>query len=233
MKQSPGMTPLRRPGGLDDLVPPRHPLRRIRNLTDTSLGSLYGWLRVSICRPHCPVAPAPLVRAFVLQLLYSIDNDRELIDRIWRSLLFRWFVGIDASESRWDINDYRAHRQRLLDHELARESVARVFAAADREGLLEPLCRSMTYHEDEGEELFVQWLENEIGEHEGSSAGPTSAVIDFQAAATSNRETRLEPRPPESAETARIAGGRRNTGRTPRIGHIDARHSPTIPPMAK
>src|SRR6516164_4367878 len=80
-------------------IPAKHPLRAMRRLTDGALGELDGVfsaLYEAIGRPSIP--PERLLRATLLQLLYTIRSERQLVERIEFDLLFRWFVGLAIDE---------------------------------------------------------------------------------------------------------------------------------------
>jgi transposase len=138
----------RAPSKLDNLVPADHPLRRARHMTDVSLSALYEWLRLSFLPPdRCPIEPEKLVRAIMLQVMYAIPGDQQLVERVWYSLLFRWFVGIEAKEGKWEVETFARHRQQLLDHNVVREMIARVLAAVDRDRIKSLGAESAGHHD--------------------------------------------------------------------------------------
>jgi transposase len=76
-------------------VPAKHPLRSIRDLVNGTLAALdrdFAGLYSLIGRPS--IAPERLLRASLLQMLYSIRSERQLVERLEFDLLFRWFVGL-------------------------------------------------------------------------------------------------------------------------------------------
>ena len=86
---------------LEDRVPQDHPLRAIRRITDRALERLsprFGSLYIKFGRPSIP--PEKLLRALLLQALYTIRSERQLIEQIDYNLLFRWFVGTKRSARR-------------------------------------------------------------------------------------------------------------------------------------
>src|SRR5438477_4932619 len=88
---------------LEDRVPPDHPLRAIRRITDRALERMspqFGSLYVKFGRPSIP--PEKLLRALLLQALYTIRSERQLIEQIDYNLLFRWFVGLGMDDAVWD-----------------------------------------------------------------------------------------------------------------------------------
>src|SRR5262245_26586164 len=84
-------------------VPKDHPLRLIRSLCDIALKALsreFGHMYSDIGRPS--IAPEKLLRALLLQILYTIRSERMLMEQLNYSLLFRWFVGLNMDEAMWD-----------------------------------------------------------------------------------------------------------------------------------
>ncbi len=116
---------------METLVPKDHPLRQVRANLDVSLHNLRHWLSLTCGpTPTHPIAPDAVVRALVLKALYHVPSDREIIDRIWMTPLFRWFVGIPYGADAWDSVAFARCAKRLLDHHVVRELVARVLNTA-------------------------------------------------------------------------------------------------------
>jgi transposase len=84
-------------------------------------------------RPSIP--PEKLLRAQLLQMLYSSRSERLLMEEIDYSLLFRWFVGLNLDEAVWDATTFTKNRDRLLEAEVAKEFLAQVVAQARTKGL--------------------------------------------------------------------------------------------------
>jgi len=118
-------------------VPAEHPLHRMRSMVDSPLEALHDWLHLACPAPAgCSIAPEQLVRALLLQVLYSFRRNRQLIEQVWYSKLFRWFVGIRLDQPKWNQAIFSRYREQLLDHEIIREILVRVLSQASREGLL-------------------------------------------------------------------------------------------------
>jgi len=66
------------------------------------------------------IAPEKLLRALVVQMLYSIGSERLLLEEIEYNILFRWFVGLHLDEGVWDATVFSKHRDRLLEAEVAK-----------------------------------------------------------------------------------------------------------------
>ena len=125
-------------GGLGERVPAQHPLRRIREFADVALGQLssgFEGLYAKIGRPSIP--PEQLLRALLLQMLYSVRSERMLVEQLEYNLLFRWFVGLPLSERAWDATSFSKNRERLLSGEVAQSFFAAVVAEARRHRLLD------------------------------------------------------------------------------------------------
>jgi transposase len=124
-------------GSLSQRVPLEHPLRRVRALADEAmreLGPRFEQLYSKLGRPSVP--PEQLLRALLLQLLYSVRSERMLVEQLEYNLLFRWFVGLGMSERVWDATSFSKNRERLLQGEVAQAFFAAVVGAAKRQRLL-------------------------------------------------------------------------------------------------
>jgi transposase len=118
-------------------VPADHPLRPIRAMVDGALRELSGEfarLYPKTGRPSIP--PEKLLRALLLQLLYSIRSERQLMEQLDYNLLFRWFVGLSMDDPVWDATVFTKNRERLLHGDIARAFFERVLAQAQRQQLL-------------------------------------------------------------------------------------------------
>ena len=118
-------------------VPKDHPLRTIWVLTDAVLTDLSPQLAALYARTGRPsIPPEKLLRALLLQVLYSVRSERILMEELNYNLLFRWFVGLNADEPVWDASVFSKNRDRLLEGDIAREFFVRVRAVADDHRLL-------------------------------------------------------------------------------------------------
>jgi transposase len=111
----------------EDLIPPEHPIRRIRRMVDTVLAELddeFEAMYASSGRPSVP--PEQLLKATVLMALYSIRSERQFCERLNYDLLFKWFLGLAIDDRAFDASTFTKNRDRLLDHDIA----DRFFAAA-------------------------------------------------------------------------------------------------------
>ena len=118
-------------------VRPDHPLRPIRRMTDAALDRLSGRfdrLYSDIGRPSIP--PEKLLRALLLQMLYTIRSERLLMEELDYSVLFRWFVGLGMDDPVWDATTFTKNRDRLLAGDVAEAFFQEVMAEARTAGLL-------------------------------------------------------------------------------------------------
>ena len=122
---------------LEERVPQDHPLRAIRRITDRALERLsprFGTLYINFGRPSIP--PEKLLRALLLQALYTIRSERQLMEQIDYNLLFRWFVGLGMDDAVWAPTTFTKNRDRLLDGDIAAAFFEVVLIHADTERLL-------------------------------------------------------------------------------------------------
>jgi transposase len=122
---------------LEERVPHDHPLRTIRRITDRALERLsprFGSLYVQFGRPSIP--PERLLRALLLQALYTIRSERQLMEQLDYNLLFRWFVGLGMDDAVWSPTTFTKNRDRLLDGDVASAFFEAVLIHADTARLL-------------------------------------------------------------------------------------------------
>jgi transposase len=118
-------------------VPAGHPLRRIRALVDRALrgmGPQLDALYAAGGRPSIP--PEQLLRALLLQVLYTVRSERQLMEQLDYNILFRWFVGLSLDEPVWDVTVFTKNRERLLAGEVAQALFAAVLGQAQQARLL-------------------------------------------------------------------------------------------------
>src|SRR5277367_2486465 len=112
---------------LEQRVPADHPLRAVRRLTDTVLGSLSAELDALYADSGRPsIAPEYILRALLLQVFYSVRSERLLVEQIDYNLLFRWFVGLGMDDAVWNHAVFSKNRDRLLTSDMARRFFAEV-----------------------------------------------------------------------------------------------------------
>ena len=112
-------------------VPSDHPLRAVRQITDTilaQLSQLFSKMYSDIGRRSIP--PEKLLRALLLQVLYTVRSERMLMEQLQYNLLFRWFVGLNMDEPVWDVTVFTKNRERLLKADVAKKFFERVVKQA-------------------------------------------------------------------------------------------------------
>ncbi len=112
-------------------VPADHPLRAIRQMTDEALRQLspqFEAIYATTGRPSVP--PEQLLRALLLQALYTVRSERLLVEQLEYNLLFRWFVGLGMDDAVWTPTTFTKNRERLLAGDIARQFFAAVLAQA-------------------------------------------------------------------------------------------------------
>ncbi len=121
----------------EDLVPSDHPLREIRVMVNAALDELspaFAKLYSAFGRPS--IAPEKQLRAILLQMLYTVRSERQLMEQLRYNMLFRWFVGLSIDERVWDVTVFTKNRERFLNGEIAERFFQAVLAQARAAGLL-------------------------------------------------------------------------------------------------
>lgn len=121
----------------EERVPPDHPLRIIRTMVDVVLHDLsptFDALYATVGRPSIP--PEQLLRALLLQVLYTVRSERLLMEALQYNLLFRWFVGLNMDEPVWDHSTFSKNRERFVVGGVADAVFDRILAQARQRNLL-------------------------------------------------------------------------------------------------
>ena len=114
---------------LEARIPARHPLRTIRQVVNEALASLDGEfaaLYTDFGRPSIP--PERLIWASLIQILFSVRSERQLMEQMQYNLLFRWFVGLGIDDPVWVPTVFSKNRDRLLTTEMSRKVMAAILA---------------------------------------------------------------------------------------------------------
>jgi transposase len=118
-------------------VPRDHPLRPIRDMVNKALAELSGEFQAMYSREGRPsIPPEKLLRALLLQILYTIRSARLLMEQLDYNLLFRWFVGLSMDDRVWDHSVFSKNQERFLDSDLAAAFFARILEQAKTAKLL-------------------------------------------------------------------------------------------------
>jgi transposase len=121
----------------ENRIPQNHPLRILRQLIDPILAELskqFSKMYSRVGRPSIP--PEYLLRASLIQIMYTIRSERLLMEQLDYNLLFRWFVGLPMDEAVWDHSVFSKNRDRLLEADIAKKFLAQVVALAGSKSLL-------------------------------------------------------------------------------------------------
>lgn len=121
----------------EERIPQDHPLRVMRALVEPCLAALsprFDTMYSDIGRPSIP--PEQLLRALLLQILFTIRSERQLMEQLNYNLLFRWFVGLNPDEPVWVPTVFTKNRDRLLEGNIAEAFLQEILKGADARGLL-------------------------------------------------------------------------------------------------
>ena len=122
---------------VDEMVPADHPLRPIKAFVDAELGRMSKVFDKAYSRTGRPsIPPERLLKALLLQALYSIRSERQVVEQIRFNLLFRWFVGMDPAEDAFDATTFTKNRDRLARYGIT----SRFFEGIVREILRQELA---------------------------------------------------------------------------------------------
>jgi transposase len=125
---------------LEDFVPAKHPLRAIREMANTALVKLgpllTGMYEAEVKGGRPSIAPEKLLRAMLLQVLYSVRSERQLMEQVQYNLLFRWFIGLSMDDAVWVPTVFTKNRERLIKHDAVIKFFNEVVAIAQQRDLL-------------------------------------------------------------------------------------------------
>jgi transposase len=118
-------------------VPDNHPLRPIREMANRALKGLYPrFNEIYSIVGRSSIPPEQLLRAILLQVLYTVRSERMLMEQMNYNLLFRWFVGLNMDDPIWDVTVFTKNRKRFLDGEIADAFFEEVLTQAREANLL-------------------------------------------------------------------------------------------------
>ncbi len=164
---------------IESRVPDDHPLRSIRRMVDKVLAGLSGEFSSMYSHTGRPsIAPERLLRALLLQVLYTIRSERMLIEQLDYNILFRWFVGLSMDDAVWNHSTFTKNRDRFLESDLAGVFFSGVVSQAEDAGLL-----SDEHFTVDGT-LIDAWASMKSfrpkdDDHDSSSGGGPNRSVDF------------------------------------------------------
>ena len=122
---------------IEDRIPADHPLRAIHALVNPILADLSPRFQRMYARRGRPsIPPERLLRALLLQVLYTIRSERQLMEQLNYNLLFRWFVGLNPDDAVWVPTVFTKNRDRLVEGNIADAFLHEILKAANARGLL-------------------------------------------------------------------------------------------------
>jgi transposase len=163
-----------------------HPLRKIRVMADealTNMSKRFDAMYSHVGRPSIP--PEKLLRAQLIQMLYSVRSERLLMEEIDYSVLFRWFVGMNLDEPVWDVTVFTKNRNRLLEGDAARAFLSEVIQQAQSNGL------TSDEHFTVDGTLLEAWASlksfRRTGQNDQPPDDPGNPTVDFHGERRSNQ----------------------------------------------
>jgi transposase len=185
-----------------DFVPKNHPLRSLRKLLDAALEELdehFDAMYSDIGRES--VAPERLIRASMLQVLFTIRSERQLVEQIRYNMLYRWFVGLEIDDAVWHHSTFTKNRERLLEHAVLPELFEAVLRQARKRHLL-----SDEHFSVDGT-LIDAWASHKSfrPRDEDDGDGPQSRERDFHGERRTN-ETHVSKTDPDAEQMRKSKG---------------------------
>ena len=185
-----------------------HPLRPIRTMVDEILKQLspqFNKMYAKVGRPSIP--PEQLLRAQLLQMLYSVRSERLLMEEMDYNILFRWFVGLNLDDPVWDATVFTKNRDRLLEAEVAKEFLSRVVAQARERGW------TSDEHFSVDGTLLEAWASGKSFQPKNKKSSPPpddpgNPTVNFRGEKRSNQthESKTDPRRFAGAQRRRQGG---------------------------
>ena len=201
-----------------DRVPFDHPLRLIKGMANQALKELspeFSKMYSPIGRSSIP--PEKLIRALLLQALYSIRSERLLMEELDYNLLFRWFVGLSMEDEVWDHSTFSKNRDRLLDSDIVRKFFDQILDQARAQGLL-----SDEHFTVDGTLIEAWASQKSFQPKEEGPSGPTGGGdgrnedVDYRGQKRSN-ETHASTTDPDARLSKKSSGGE---ARLSYMGHV-------------
>lgn len=203
---------------MEKRIPASHPLRKIRVLIDRGLAQLEARLTAMYSSAgRVSIAPEKLIRALMIQVLFSVRSERQLVEQLDYNILFRWFVGLGMDDPVWNHSTFSKNRDRLLEADICQQLLRAVYDEATAAGLV-----SQEHFSVDGT-LLEAWASQKSfkpkdgsGGDDANQGGGRNAEADFHGQRRSN-ETHASTTDPD----ARLA--RKGNGKESKLcyaGHI-------------
>lgn len=193
---------------MEKRIPSSHPLRRIRILIDRALRDLEPQLSsMYSSMGRVSIAPEKLIRALMIQILFSVRSERQLVEQMDYNILFRWFVGLGMDDPVWNHSTFSKNRDRLLQADICQQLLRAVYDEAVSAGLV-----SDEHFSVDGT-LLEAWASQKSfkpkdgsGGNDPNDGGGRNAEADFHGQKRSN-DTHASVTDPD-ARLARKGGGK-------------------------
>ena len=200
-------------GNIESMIAQDEPLRRVRVVADEILRRLDGDFAALYPQTgRASIPPEQLLRAQILMMVESIRSERHLMRHIQYNTLYRWFVGLGATDVVWDVTVFTKNRARFLGHELSRRMLAEIVQLARSQGLIsdEHLTVDGTHIQAWASQKSV--VEKSDDDEPPASGGGRNPSVDFHGEKRSNQThaSRTDP-------DARIV--RKSQGDAARLAH--------------
>lgn len=185
-------------------VPKNHPLRAIKGMADEALRGLNRRFAAMYAkRGRRSIPPEQLLRALLLQALYSLRSERQLMEQIEYNLLFRWFVGLSMDDRVWDASTFSQNRKRLLKGDVAQAFFGQVAKQAAEAGLLsdEHFTVDGTLLEAAASHKSLR----RVGQEPPAGGSGRNAEVDFRGEQRSN-DTHISATDPEAMLARKTRG---------------------------
>jgi transposase len=189
---------------LEERVPARHPLRKVREIVNDALASMDAEFDRLYAREGRPsIAPERLLRASLIQILFSVRSERQLMEQMQYNLLFRWFVGLGIDDPVWVPTVFSKNRDRLLTTDIARKFLAAILA----HGQVAPLLSDEHFSVDGT--LVKAWASMKSFQPRTNGSPPDEGGGSDEAPSTRPKHTAEQPKP-ETPEMTRSTPRSRN-----------------------
>ena len=200
----------------DARVPAGHPLRPIRKMVSAALDNMSdAFQRMYSSIGRLSVPPEKLLRALLLQVLYSIRSERLLMEQLDYNMLFRWFVGLSMDDEVWDHSTFSKNRDRLIGSEVATEFFRQIQDQAREKGLLSDEHFTVDGTLIEAWASQKSFQPKDQGPHDPGQSG-SNPEVDFRGVKRSNK-THQSTTDPDARLLKKSAGGE---ARLSYMGHV-------------
>ena len=182
-------------------VPAGHPLLAMRKLVDEALkdlDGLFNTIYASAGRESIP--PERLIRASLLQILFSIRSERQLVEHLQYNMLYRWFVGLEIEDTVWNHSTFSKNRERLLENDIFTHFFDSVLAMASKRKLL-----SEEHFSVDGTLVDAWASHSSFRRRDGSDDDKRGGGKDFHGESRSN-ETHISHSDPDAEFMKKSAG---------------------------